>query len=169
MFELFVFYVFAALVTGFFVIAVSSKNILYSLSSLACGMVLLSAHYFLLGAEFLGAAQIIVYSGAVLGLYSFAMMFFDLSKELKENLKHKKTFFTLSILASALMVIMSLGFKLNSSKSTLLVSEELENTRSLGIILFTKYLLAFEIVALILLMVIVAAIVLVAKKIKDEQ
>lgn len=169
MFELIVFYIFAALVAGFFIIAVSSKNILYSLSSLACGMVFLSAHYFLLGAEFLGAAQIIVYSGAVLGLYSFAMMFFDLSKELKEKLKHKKTFFGLSILASVLMIIMTLGFKLNLSQSSLLLSEELENTRSLGIILFTKYLLAFEIVAVVLLMVIIAAIVLVAKKIKEEQ
>ncbi|MBZ8007503.1 NADH-quinone oxidoreductase subunit J [Campylobacter sp. RM9334] len=169
MFELIIFYIFAALVAGFFIIAVSSKNILYSLSSLACGMVFLSAHYFLLGSEFLGAAQIIVYSGAVLGLYSFAMMFFDLSKELKEKLKHKKTFFSLSILASVLMIIMTLGFKLNLSQSSLLVSEELENTRSLGIILFTKYLLAFEIVAVVLLMVIIAAIVLVAKKIKEEQ
>lgn len=169
MFELIIFYIFAALVAGFFIIAVSSKNILYSLSSLACGMVFLSAHYFLLGAEFLGAAQIIVYSGAVLGLYSFAMMFFDLSKELKEKLKHKKTFFSLSILSSVLMIIMTLGFKLNLSQSSLLVSEELENTRSLGIILFTKYLLAFEIVAVVLLMVIIAAIVLVAKKIKEEQ
>ena len=97
------------------------------------------------------------------------MMFFDLSKELKEKLKHKKTFFSLSILASVLMIIMTLGFKLNLSQSSLLVSEELENTRSLGIILFTKYLLAFEIVAVVLLMVIIAAIVLVAKKIKEEQ
>lgn len=37
--------------------------------------------------------QIIVYSGAVLGLYSFAMMFFDASKEFKEQLKAKKFFY----------------------------------------------------------------------------
>lgn len=169
MFELIVFYIFAALVIGFFSIAVSSKNILYSLSSLACGMVLLSAHYFLLGAEFLGAAQIIVYSGAVLGLYSFAMMFFDLSKELKEKLKHKKTFFTLSVLTSVLLVFMLLGFKLKPQETSLQIAEELANANNIGIVLFTKYLLAFEIVAVILLMVIVAAIVLVAKKLKDEQ
>lgn len=166
MFELMVFYFFAALVIGFFIIAVGSKNILYSLSSLACGMIFLSAHYFLLGAEFLGAAQIIVYSGAVLGLYSFAMMFFDLSKELREKLKHKKTFFTLSVVASVLLIFMVLGFKFNTMQVELPFNEW-EDTQSIGIILFTKYLLAFEILALVLLIAIIAAIALISKKIKE--
>ncbi|WP_267523311.1 NADH-quinone oxidoreductase subunit J [Campylobacter sp. MG1] len=166
MLELLVFYFFAALVIGFFIIAIYSKNILHSLSSLACGMIFLSAHYFLLGAEFLGAAQIIVYSGAVLGLYSFAMMFFDLSKELKENLKHKKTFFTLSILASVLIIVMALGFKFQNIKASLPFNDW-EDTQSIGIILFTKYILAFELIALVLLIAIIAAIALVSKKIKD--
>lgn len=65
---------------------------LYSLSALAGGMVFLSGFYFLLDAEFLGVIQIIVYSGAVLGLYSFAMMFLMLLKNLKNNLKLKKVF-----------------------------------------------------------------------------
>ncbi len=92
MIENLAFVFFSVVVLGFFGIAVLSKNMLYSLSALAGGMVFLSGFYFLLDAEFLGVIQIIVYSGAVLGLYSFAMMFFDASKEFKEQLKAKKVF-----------------------------------------------------------------------------
>lgn len=169
MFELIGFYIFAVLVIAFFIIAISSKNILYSISSLACGMVLLSAHYFLLDAEFIGAAQIIVYSGAVLGLYSFAMMFFDLNKELNEKLKHKKSFFTLSILSILMLIFMLCMPKISNKTASVPIDNDFNNTQNIGVVLFTKYLLAFELIALVMLIVLVCAIALVAKKIKEEQ
>lgn len=169
MFELVGFYIFAVLVIAFFIIAISSKNVLHSISSLACGMVLLSAHYFLLDAEFIGAAQIIVYSGAVLGLYSFAMMFFDLNKELKENLKHKKSFFTLSILSVLMLVFILFIPKVGKINASIPIDNDFNNTQNIGIVLFTKYLLSFELIALVMLIVLVCAIALVSKKIKEEQ
>ena len=53
------FIVFSVLILGFFLVAVLSKNMLYSLSALAGGMVFLSSFYFMLDAEFLGAIQIL--------------------------------------------------------------------------------------------------------------
>ncbi|MFG5142426.1 NADH-quinone oxidoreductase subunit J, partial [Campylobacter lari] len=74
MFETIAFCLLSVLVLGFFLISVLSTSVLYAISSLAAAMVFLSGFYFLLNAEFIGAIQIIVYSGALLGLYSFAMM-----------------------------------------------------------------------------------------------
>ncbi len=162
MFEEILFYIFSAIVMGFFIIAVFSKNVLESLLSLAFGMVFLSAHYFLLGAEFLGAAQIVVYSGAVLGLFSFAIMFFDLAKPLKEKINKIQIALILAI--AILLGAFLYGFKFQEKVSELAPLESLQNTQNLGVVLFTKYLLAFELIALVLLIVLVGAIFLVNKK-----
>ncbi len=166
------FYFFAAVVLGFFLIAVLSKNILYALSSLAAGMVFLSAFYFLLDAEFLGAIQIIVYSGAVLGIYSFAMMFFDASKELKEKLRAKKSFFILIFSSLILLLAVFVGFKFQSLSTDLALQDLsfFDANKQLALAIFSKYLLAFEFIALLLLIALVCAIVLTHKELlKEEQ
>ena len=68
-----------------FLITVLTNNTLYALSSLAAGMILILWFFFLLDAEFLGVVQIVVYSGAVMALYAFGMMFLTLLVRLREN------------------------------------------------------------------------------------
>ncbi|MBR6952256.1 MAG: NADH-quinone oxidoreductase subunit J, partial [Campylobacter sp.] len=68
MFEIFSFYFFGALSLAFFAISIFSKNVLYAMSALAAGMIFISGLFFLLGAEFLGVMQIMVYCGAVMVL-----------------------------------------------------------------------------------------------------
>ena len=80
MLEAIAFYTFCALTLAMFLIVVTTRNILYALSALAAGMIFVSAFFFLLGAEFLGVVQIVVYTGAVIALYAFAMMFFEMKK-----------------------------------------------------------------------------------------
>ncbi|MCX2682661.1 NADH-quinone oxidoreductase subunit J [Campylobacter sp. MIT 21-1685] len=164
------FYFFAVIVLAFFLVAVLSKNMLYALSALAGGMVFLSGIYFLLDAEFLGVIQIIIYSGAVLGLYSFAMMFFDAGSYFKETLKAKKTFFVLIVLSTFLLLIAFWTFKYQNI-STDLALQELEffdSNKQLALALFTKYLLAFEFIAILLLIALVCAIVLTHKELSKE-
>jgi NADH-quinone oxidoreductase subunit J len=48
-----------------FSITVLTNNALYALSSLAAGMIFISAFFFLLNADFLGAVQVVVYTGAI--------------------------------------------------------------------------------------------------------
>ncbi|EOG9652241.1 NADH-quinone oxidoreductase subunit J [Campylobacter upsaliensis] len=166
------FIVFSVLILGFFLVAVLSKNMLYSLSALAGGMVFLSSFYFMLDAEFLGAIQIIVYSGAVLGIYSFAMMFFDASKDFKERLKFKKSFFTLIGLSLVGLFASLMSFKLNSVNVDLpfIDTALFDLNKQLAFAIFSKYLLAFEFVALLLLIALVCAIVLTHKElIKEKQ
>ncbi|EAK1600505.1 NADH-quinone oxidoreductase subunit J [Campylobacter jejuni] len=171
MIENLAFVVFSVVVLGFFGIAVLSKNMLYSLSALAGGMVFLSGFYFLLDAEFLGVIQIIVYSGAVLGLYSFAMMFFDASKEFKEQLKAKKSFFTLVVLSAILLLAMLIGFKYQNISTDLPLNDPalFDFNKQLALAIFSKYLLAFEFIAILLLIALVCAIVLTHKELTKEK
>ncbi|HEA8087524.1 TPA: NADH-quinone oxidoreductase subunit J [Campylobacter coli] len=171
MIEILAFTFFSAVVLGFFLVAVLSKTMLYSLSALAGGMVFLSGFYFLLDAEFLGVIQIIVYSGAVLGLYSFAMMFFDSSKEFKEKLRAKKSFFLLVILSAVLLLFMLLGFKYQNIAGDLALSDPnlFDYNKQLAFAIFSKYLLAFEFIAILLLIALVCAIVLTHKELTKER
>lgn len=167
MFETLAFYILSVLVLGFFLVSVLSTSVLYAISSLAAGMVFLSGFYFLLDAEFIGAIQIIVYSGAILGLYSFAMMFFDASTKVKESLKNKR-FFILAVIFSAFLLIgIIFGHDINAYETSF---EILTSTQEIGFILFTKYMLAFEFMAVLLLIALICAIVLTQKSTqKDKQ
>ncbi|EOH3313010.1 NADH-quinone oxidoreductase subunit J [Campylobacter jejuni] len=171
MIETLSFVFFSVVVLGFFTIAVLSKNMLYSLSALAGGMVFLSGFYFLLDAEFLGVIQIIVYSGAVLGLYSFAMMFFDASKEFKEQLKAKKSFFILVVLSAILLLAMLIGFKYQNISTDLPLNDPalFDFNKQLALAIFSKYLLAFEFIAILLLIALVCAITLTHKELTKEK
>ncbi|EMI4801387.1 NADH-quinone oxidoreductase subunit J [Campylobacter lari] len=168
MFETIAFCLLSVLVLGFFLISVLSTSVLYAISSLAAAMVFLSGFYFLLNAEFIGAIQIIVYSGAILGLYSFAMMFFDASIKVKENLKGKRVFIFAVIFSAILLIgiIMGYNFGLNETGEVY----GLDSTQQIGFTLFTKYMLAFEFMAILLLIALICAIALTQKNIKkDEQ
>ena len=111
MYESFAFYLFSALVLVSFSFSVFCKNALNAVSALAAGMVFISAIFFLLGAEFLGVVQIIVYTGAVVVLYAFAMMFFDSSKECepKSSKKAKITIYLLSSFIALILIFIFLA------------------------------------------------------------
>jgi len=165
MFEAVAFYLFAFLTITMFLITVTTSQALYALSALAAGMIFISAFFFILGADFLGAVQIIVYTGAVMALYAFGMMFFDTTREVKEKQGNKYIIMGLSILTALLVVIIF---------AAPMVSENIVahypsiagagNTQEVGLVLFTKYLIPFEVAAIMLLVAMVSGIVLAGKK-----
>lgn len=169
MLETISFYLFAILIIASFSIVVLSANILYSMSALAAGMIFISGLFFTLGAEFLGVVQIAVYTGAVMALYAFGMMFFDSSKEVREYRQYTKTIALLSV-GSALMVALIIAIPriviINMGEASQVESQG--NVESLGMLLFTKYLLPFELAAIMLLIAMVAGIILVKKEEKES-
>lgn len=161
MLELISFYLFSILIIASFSIVVFSSNILYAMSALAAGMIFIAGIFFTLGADFLGVVQISVYTGAVMALYAFGMMFFDSTKEVGEHRKHTKIIAILGF-GSAVMV----AFIILIPRFLIIESFETPkggNIESLGMLLFTKYLLPFEIAAVILLIAMIAGIILVKK------
>lgn len=166
MLEAVAFYIFTAFTLACFAISVFSKNVLYAMTSLAGGMIFVSGFFFLLDAEFLGVVQIIVYTGAVMVLYAFSMMFFDLSKDVNESRSKaaSRLIYTLGIL-SALILVLIFAAPIASAnlEARYPIVETMGNIEMIGILLFTKYLVVFELAAVMLLVAMVGAIALVHK------
>ena len=165
MFEVVAFYLFAFLTILMFVITVTTKNALYALSSLAAGMIFISAFFFLLEADFLGVVQIIVYTGAIMALYAFGMMFFDSISDVKENNANPRLTFVLTGLI-ALIVVMIFVAPLvgNNIQAYYPIHESYGNAQDVGLVLFTKYLIPFEVAAVMLLVAMIGGIILAGKK-----
>ena len=168
MFEALAFYLFAFLTIAMFWITVTTKHSLYALTALAAGMIFISAFFFILEADFMGVVQIIVYSGAVMALYSFGMMFFDTTRELHEKGSNAKVVFGLSGLAALLVVVMVTAPIIGSNiEAQLPVVQGVGNSQAIGMVLFTSYLVPFEVAAVMLLVAMIAGIIM-AGKMMDE-
>ncbi|MFT7823813.1 MAG: NADH-quinone oxidoreductase subunit J [Sulfurimonas sp.] len=163
--EGFAFYLFSILTIILFWITVMSNNVLYAMTALASGMVLISGFFFILGADFLGVVQLIVYVGAIMALYSFAMMFFDATREIKEKNTSNRIVFVLGGL-SALVLVLMFAAPIHSESIQALypMHEGVGSAQDVGIVLFTKYLVPFEVAALMLLVAMIAGIILAGKK-----
>jgi len=165
MYEVIAFYIFAVSTTILFMITAMSKNVLYAMSSLAAGMVMISGFFFLLGADFLGVVQLIVYVGAVMALYAFAMMFFDATKDIKEKHTNPALVFLLGGLMALLFVVMFSAPIIGENVQALYpMHEAAGNAQDVGMVLFTKYLVPFEVAAVMLLVAMIAGIILAGKK-----
>ena len=159
------FYVFAISTTVLFLITVMTKNVLYAMTALAAGMVMISGFFFLLGADFLGVVQLIVYVGAVMALYAFAMMFFDATRDIREKHENSALVFLLGGLMALVFVIMFSAPIIGDNVQALYpIIEGVGNAQAVGMVLFTKYLVPFEVAALMLLVAMIAGIILAGKK-----
>jgi NADH-quinone oxidoreductase subunit J len=165
MFEAVAFYLFAFLTIAMFSITVMTSQALYALTALAAGMIFISAFFFILGADFLGAVQIIVYTGAVMALYAFGMMFFDTTRDVKEKKGNKFIIIGLSTLAAVMIVAIFMAPIVSTNMVAFYpMIEGAGNTQTVGLVLFTKYLIPFEVAAVMLLVAMIAGIVLAGKK-----
>ncbi|SFV58046.1 NADH-ubiquinone oxidoreductase chain J [hydrothermal vent metagenome] len=164
-FEFLAFYLFAFLTIGAFYITVTTSHSLYALTALAAGMILISAFYFMLNADFMGVVQLIVYAGAVMALYSFGMMFFDTTRELHEKKTNSTVIFGLSVMATLVTVAMIAAPVLGANiEAHYPIDAAIGNSQAIGLVLFTKYLVPFEVAAVMLLVAMIAGIVLAGKK-----
>ena len=165
MFEVVAFIIFSVLTISMFGITVLTNNALYALSSLAAGMIFISGFFFLLNADFLGAVQIVVYTGAVMALYAFGMMFFDSLSEVKEKIKNPRLVFLLSGMVALIVVVVLIAPIIGQNiEANYPVHPEYGNSVDVGLVLFTKYLLPFELAAIMLLVAMIGGIVLAGKK-----
>src|SRR5438477_1210927 len=142
------FYIFAALtlVFGFLVIANPfSLNPVTSAMFLVLTIASLAGLFVLLHAFFLAAVQVLVYAGAVIVLFLFVIMLLDLKAE--ERRKIKKFGLVTGLIAVGAMVWVILETLLSSPLSVIEAPALEGTTILLGKLLFTKYLLPFEIVS----------------------
>lgn len=162
MFEAVAFYLFAFLTLSAFFVVISTNNLLYALTALASGMIFISSFFFILGAEFLGVVQIAVYTGAVIVMYAFGLMFLDISQGIKEHYNGQMRI-CIMVLMIAFLLLALFAFPIYHQnvlleKSTIIINEP--NTFGIGRVLFSKYLIAFEITGVLLLVALIGGVAL---------
>jgi NADH-quinone oxidoreductase subunit J len=162
------FYLFAALtlLCGILVVANPfSRNPVTSAMFLVLTIVSMAGLFVLLHAFFLAAVQILVYAGAVIVLFLFVIMLLDLREEQRRKVN---TFgVATGIISVGAIGVIFINAVLATRSEAGLPSPTLEGaTRPLGRMLFTDYLLPFEILSVLLLVAMVGVILLSKKDLK---
>jgi len=140
------------------------RNVVYSALSLLVNFLTLAALYILLNAQFLAAAQVIIYAGAILVLFLFVIMYIGADRDRPILSRGRRAKIGL-VLAVALLA--EVAYALGTRPLQGLVGEmtptrvaEVGNVQLLGQALFTRFLLPFELAGVLLLVAIIGAIYL---------
>jgi len=127
--------------------------------SLVVVMSSLAVLYLLLGAEFLAAAQVIVYSGAVMVLFTFVVMLLNAGREERtmgsrsaRAVGFPAVVVVLGVVATVLLKAQGLG--------TVSLADKITSTEDLSRVLFTELLLPFEVTSVLILIAILGAVAL---------
>ncbi len=143
---------------------ITRRNTVHSALFMILAFVASAVLYLLLGCQFMAMIQIIVYAGAVMMLILFVIMMIDLSKEEKLKMKVTKTKIAGVIVSVLFMFALILVVGLNSVKGKMGALSSIGDAKTIGSLLFTKYLLPFEVASILLLAAMVGAVMLSKKK-----
>jgi NADH-quinone oxidoreductase subunit J len=156
--ETLIFLLFALLAVGSSLVVVLHKNPVYSTMSLVVTLFSVAVLFVLLGAPFIGALQVLIYTGAILVLFLFVLMLLNITREEAAPTAQKGQ---ILIAVTGALVFGGMIFLLfwNAGRPLPPMTEELVSMKGLARGLFTDYLLPFEIVGLLLLVAVIGATV----------
>lgn len=160
------FYLFSAILLGSATAVITARNPVYASLFLVLAFFNAAALFILLGAEFLGLILILVYVGAVMVLFLFVVMMLDINlTRLKEGfLSYLPLGLAIAILGVLELAVVFWTSPLGHIPAPGPIPANADNTRALGVLLYTHYLYSFEIAAVILLVAIIAAIALTLRR-----
>ena len=168
MFQILLFYFFAAVLIGAAMGVIFSRNPVYAVLFLVLAFFQSAVLWLLAEAEFLAIVLVLVYVGAVMVLFLFVVMMLDITVE---KIRGGFTRYApIGLLITALMVVELVQvIWLRSSVATVTAGfqstpEGYSNTEALGAVLYTEHAYAFELAAVVLLLAIVAAISLTMRR-----
>jgi NADH-quinone oxidoreductase subunit J len=167
------FYVFAAVLLFAAFRVITARNPVHAALFLVLAFFQAAAIWILLKAEFLAITLVLVYVGAVMVLFLFVIMMMDINMdEVRQGFwKH----FPLAAGIGALIAlemgfVLMGGFRLTEGPQTPeVLAAQANNTKALGVLLYTKYIYPMEVAAVLLLVGIVAAIALTLRERKDSK
>jgi NADH-quinone oxidoreductase subunit J len=165
--EAIAFYTFAAFILGFAVLVVTTKDTVHSVLFLVLDFLFVAALYVLMDAQFLAAIQILVYAGGIVVLYLFVVMlvnlkrpaetFEDPQRRSKIGLGLSAAVFVELVVIAAWGYVKPVAVVADAAAEAMPVSG---NTEQVGWLLYTSYLIPFEIASMLLLVAMIGAIVL---------
>jgi len=140
---------------------VFSKNPVHSVLWLILVFFAISGHYIMMNAQFLAIVNLIVYAGAIMVLFLFVIMLMNLNAD-TEPQKNKWLKMAGTIAGGSLMLAMVAALKDTDIKTKTLAGEEgnIGLVQELGKVLFTDYVLPFEISSVLFLSAMVGAVVI---------
>lgn len=155
------FFYFGGVVVGTATLVVTLRNPIYSALSLFIMFFHVAGLFVLLNAEFIAAIQVLVYAGAILVLYLFVVMLLNLKREERYHQQYLLgAFLGVVILTEIALILFRTRFQSAIGPYTPEAVQAMGNTEAVGKVLFTTYLLPFEVASLILLVAMIGAIVL---------
>lgn len=158
-----VFWVLAPIALGSAIAMVLARNAVHAALLLVLNFFCLAAFYFVQEAPFLGAVQIIVYTGAIMVLFLFVLMLVgvDASDSLVETLRGQRVAAILLGIGFAGVLVFPIGHAISGAPAAGLGQAGFnDNVHAIARVLFTTYVFAFEVVSALLVIAAVGAMVL---------
>ena len=158
------FYTLSAFILGFAVLVVSTKDTVHSVLFLVLDFLFVAALYVLLSAPFLAVIQVLVYAGSIVVLYLFVVMLVNLKRPPEAHQDpHRRTKLGLGLSIAVLLELVAIGVYQTVRPVTAAAPGVViagDNTEQVGWLLYTSYLIPFEIASMLLLVAMIGAIVL---------
>ena len=159
-----VFYGLSAVLLLAATMVITSRNSVRSVLYLVLAFVASSGLWILLQAEFLGIILIVVYVGAVMVLFLFVVMMLDVQiSSAKEGFTQHlplAVFVAVAFVGQLIWIFLAPQFSSAQMGELTLQPEEYSNIKELGMVLYTDYVFAFELAAVLLLTAMIAAVAL---------
>ena len=166
----YVFYTLAAILLFASMRVITTRNPVHAALHLVLAFFTAAGIWLLLEAEFLAIALVLVYVGAVMVLFLFVVMMLDINiDKLREGFWEYLPMAGIIGLLMAVEMVMVLSGKYFSTGKAIARPDGYSNTAELGRVLYTDYLLPFELASVVLLVAIVAAIVLTLRDRKESK
>jgi len=164
------FYLFAAMVLGGAIFTVTRRSAVHSAISLIVSLIGVAGLYLLQQAEFLFAVQIVLYVGGIMVLFLFVIMLVNLDQAAKQRQFNRQWLVALLCVAA---VGAELAYFVRKGASSFQVPQPSApvaasaggNTEQIASVLFSQYLLPFEIASVLLLVAVVGSVVMAKKRI----
>jgi len=170
MMDALLFYFFAALVLGGAIFTVTQRSAVHSAISLIVSLVGVAGLYLLQQAEFLFAVQIVLYVGGIMVLFLFVIMLVNLDQAAKQRQFNRQwgiALLCVAVVAAEITYFMRKGassFQVVRAPMAITAATE-GNTERIATVLFSQYLLPFEIASVLLLVAVVGSVVMAKKRI----
>jgi NADH-quinone oxidoreductase subunit J len=169
MLEAIAFYTLAALILGFGVLVVTSRNTVHSVLFLVATFLCVAVVFVVLAAEFLAVIQVLVYAGGIVVLYLFVVMLVNLKRPPDAPLDARRLSRLGFGMAAVLLAEASAILVYTAGRPAPVPAPgpgfpARGNTEAVGMLLYTDYLVPFELVSMLLLVAMVGAIILARKE-----
>jgi len=168
-----IFYFFAAILVFAGLRVITARNPVHAALFLVLAFFTAAGLWVLLEAEFLAITLVLVYVGAVMVLFLFVVMMLDINlNKLREGFWDYLPlagFVSVLLVIEMALILGSRHFGLDVMATPEARPADYSNTKELGRLLYTDYVYAFELAAVILLVAIVAAIALTLRRRKDSK